>query len=63
MFEGFEGTPRPRGARFVRPELVCEVEYLKWTDDNKLRASSFKGLRPDKPPTDARREHPVDRPR
>jgi bifunctional non-homologous end joining protein LigD len=63
MFEGFEGTPRPRGARFVRPELVCEVEYLKWTDDHKLRASSFKGLRPDKPPTDARREHPVDRPR
>ena len=62
MFEGFEGTLRPRGARFVRPELVCEVEYLKWTDDNKLRASSFKGLRPDKPPTDARREHPVDTP-
>jgi bifunctional non-homologous end joining protein LigD len=62
QFEGFEGTPRPRGARFVRPELVCEVEYLKWTQDDKLRASSFKGLRPDKPPTDARREHPVDRP-
>jgi bifunctional non-homologous end joining protein LigD len=62
VFEGFEGTLRPRGARFVRPELVCEVEYLKWTDDNKLRASSFKGLRPDKPPTDARREHPVDTP-
>jgi bifunctional non-homologous end joining protein LigD len=62
MFEGFEGTLRPRGARFVRPELVCEVEYLRWTEDNKLRASSFKGLQPDKPPTDARREHPVDRP-
>jgi len=62
MFEGFEGTLRPRGARFVRPELVCEVEYLRWTGDNKLRASSFKGLRPDKPPTDARREHPVDTP-
>ncbi|HEY7605978.1 MAG TPA: non-homologous end-joining DNA ligase, partial [Actinomycetes bacterium] len=62
MFEGFEGTPRPRGARFVRPELVCEVEYLKWTQDDKLRASSFKGLRPDKPPTDARRERPVDVP-
>jgi bifunctional non-homologous end joining protein LigD len=58
----FLGAPRLRGARFVRPELVCEVEYLKWTDDNKLRAASFKGLRPDKPPTDARREHPVDTP-
>jgi bifunctional non-homologous end joining protein LigD len=62
QFEGFEGTPRPRGARFVRPELVCEVEYLKWTQDDKLRAASFKGLRPDKPITDARREHAVDVP-
>jgi len=62
MFEGFEDTPRPRGARFVRPELVCEVEYLKWTQDDKLRAASFKGLRPDRLPTDARREHPVDTP-
>jgi bifunctional non-homologous end joining protein LigD len=62
QFEGFEGTPRPRGARFVRPELVCEVEYLRWTQDDKLRASSFKGLRPDRLPTDARREHPVGRP-
>jgi bifunctional non-homologous end joining protein LigD len=62
MFEGFEGIPRPRGARFVRPELVCEVEYLKWTQDDKLRAASFKGLRPDRLPSDARREHPVDTP-
>ena len=63
MFEGFEGTPRPRGARFVRPELVCEVEYLKWTQDDKLRAASFKGLRPDKPPADCVREDPVELPR
>ena len=59
----FEGAPRLRGARFVRPELVCEVEYLKWTDDGKLRAASFKGLRPDKPPADCVREDPVDLPR
>jgi len=55
----FQGAPRLRGARFTRPELVCEVEYLKWTDDGKLRAASFKGLRPDKLPTDCRREDPV----
>jgi len=59
----FEGAPRLRGARFVRPELVCEVEYLKWTDDGKLRAASFKGLRPDKPPSDCVREDPVGPPR
>jgi bifunctional non-homologous end joining protein LigD len=58
----FEGAPRLRGARFVRPELVCEVEYLRWTEDGKLRASSFKGLRPDKLPGDARREQPMDLP-
>jgi bifunctional non-homologous end joining protein LigD len=55
----FESAPRLRGARFVRPELVCEVEYLKWTDDGKLRAASFKGLRPDKLPSDCLREDPV----
>jgi bifunctional non-homologous end joining protein LigD len=59
MFAGFEGTPRPRGARFVRPELVCEVEYLRWTEDGKLRASSFKGLRPDKAPMECLRERPM----
>jgi len=59
----FQGAPRLRGARFARPELVCEVEYLKWTGDGKLRAASFKGLRPDKLPTDCRREDPVAAPR
>ena len=30
---------------FVRPELIAEIEYRGWTDDGKLRHSSFKGLR------------------
>ena len=37
----------PRGARFVAPELVCEVEFAEVTDTKRLRAPSFKGLRPD----------------
>ena len=41
-----------KGARWVRPELVCEVEYLQMTASGKLRAPSFKGLRPDKAPED-----------
>jgi bifunctional non-homologous end joining protein LigD len=41
-----------KGARWVRPELVCEVEYLEMTRAGKLRAPSFKGLRPDKAPGD-----------
>jgi ATP-dependent DNA ligase len=33
----------------VRPELVAEVKYLSWTDDNLLRQVVYKGLREDKP--------------
>jgi bifunctional non-homologous end joining protein LigD len=42
-----------KGARWVRPELVCVVEYLQMTAVGKLRAPSFKGLRPDKLPEDS----------
>ncbi|HEX6208717.1 MAG TPA: non-homologous end-joining DNA ligase, partial [Actinomycetota bacterium] len=41
-----------KGATWVRPELVCEVEYLHVTKAGKLRAPSFKGIRPDKAPQD-----------
>lgn len=44
---------RSKGARWIRPELVCEVEYLQITKAGKLRAPSFKGLSPDKAPEDA----------
>jgi bifunctional non-homologous end joining protein LigD len=48
-----------KGARWVRPELVCEVEYLEMTRTGKLRAPSFKGLRPDKAPADCVLEPPA----
>jgi bifunctional non-homologous end joining protein LigD len=48
-----------KGARWVRPELVCEVEYLQITKAGKLRAPSFKGLRPDKVPADCLLEAPA----
>jgi bifunctional non-homologous end joining protein LigD len=48
-----------KGARWVRPELVGEVEYLEMTRVGKLRAPSFKGLRPDKAPADCVLEPPV----
>jgi bifunctional non-homologous end joining protein LigD len=42
-----------KGVMFVRPELVCEVEYLEITKSTKkMRAPSFKGLRTDKAPED-----------
>jgi DNA ligase D-like protein (predicted ligase)/DNA ligase D-like protein (predicted polymerase)/DNA ligase D-like protein (predicted 3'-phosphoesterase) len=48
-----------KGARWVRPELVCEVEYLAMTSAGKLRAPSYKGLRPDKLPEDCLLERPA----
>lgn len=39
-----------KGAIWVRPELVCSVEYLERTGDGYLRHPSFKGLRYDKDP-------------
>src|SRR3954467_7897586 len=56
-------VPRPRGSRFgsplilsrvhwVRPEMVVEVTYLTWTDDNLLRQVVFDGVREDKPARD-----------
>jgi ATP-dependent DNA ligase len=43
---------------FVEPELVCEVEFLEITGQNKLRAPSYKGLRPDKSPDECILERP-----
>lgn len=48
-----------RGARWVRPELVCVVEYLQMTSVGKLRAPSYKGLRTDVFPEDCVLEEPV----
>jgi bifunctional non-homologous end joining protein LigD len=51
-----------KGATFVEPKLVCEVEYLEMTKStNKMRAPSFKGLRPDKTPDEAVLEPPISR--
>jgi bifunctional non-homologous end joining protein LigD len=43
-----------KGATFVEPTLVCEVEYLEITKSTKkMRAPSFKGLREDKAPDES----------
>lgn len=44
-----------RGVRWVRPELVAQVQYRAWTGDGMLRHASFKGLREDKPARTVRR--------
>jgi bifunctional non-homologous end joining protein LigD len=44
---------------WVRPELVCEVEFVEWTHDDRLRAPSFQGLRDDKPAREVHAEEPL----
>ena len=40
---------------WARPELVAEVKYLTWTEDNLLRQIVYEGLPEDKPATEVRR--------
>ncbi len=44
-----------RYARWVEPVLVGEVAFRNWTPDGRLRHPSWRGLRPDRSPTAARR--------
>lgn len=45
-----------REVTWVDPKLVCEVKFSSWTEENRLRAPSFVGLRPDVDPQDCLRE-------
>ncbi len=49
-----------RGARWVKPILVCEIEFTEWTDEGSLRHPSFQGLREDKPAKSVKRDHAID---
>ena len=42
----------PRGAVWVEPRHVAEVEFREWTQGGQMRAPSYKGLRDDKAPED-----------
>jgi bifunctional non-homologous end joining protein LigD len=53
----FEAGERPpRGALFVAPQLVAEVEFSEWTAAGSLRHPSYKGLREDKDAREVVRE-------
>ncbi|HET9283626.1 MAG TPA: DNA ligase D [Candidatus Angelobacter sp.] len=42
------GVPRDVGeVIWVKPDLVCTIKFTSWTDDNRLRAPVFLGLRND----------------
>jgi bifunctional non-homologous end joining protein LigD len=66
----FSNLPEPRSARrgkaltreimgecrWLKPELVAQVNFLEWTEDNHLRHSTFVGIRDDKDAREVRKE-------
>jgi bifunctional non-homologous end joining protein LigD len=49
-----------KDAVWLKPALVCEVEYTERTKDGRLRHPSFQGLREDKRAAEVRRDDPSD---
>lgn len=45
-----------RGVTWVRPRLVIQVRFAGWTQDGRMRAASYQGIRTDKDPAEVVRE-------
>jgi bifunctional non-homologous end joining protein LigD len=54
------GPKPPKGARFVEPCLVAEVEFREMTKEGMVRHSAYKGLREDKPAVEVSLERATD---
>jgi len=52
--------PKIKDVTWVRPEVVCEIRFLEWTQEGMLRAPVFIGLRDDKSPKEVVREPTVE---
>ncbi|HSD25436.1 MAG TPA: non-homologous end-joining DNA ligase [Solirubrobacterales bacterium] len=53
---GAPSGPKARFAVWCEPELVCEVNWTEWTNEDTLRQPAFKGMRDDKDPREVVRE-------
>lgn len=52
-------VPEARTATWVKPVLVCEVEFAEWTSGGVIRQPVFIALRSDKPARQITREEPM----
>src|SRR5207248_5219221 len=55
-FVDSEKIPRGEHIHFVKPQLVAEIAFGEWTQNDLLRQPRFEGLRADKKATSVRRE-------
>ena len=58
----FVDRPKIKNVTWVKPEVVCQVRFLEWTQEGMLRAPVFVGLREDKAAAEVVREEPVSQP-
>ena len=52
------GDPLDRTIRWVKPELVAEVQYAAWSGSGRIRHAVYLGLREDKAPREVVRDIP-----
>lgn len=58
----FKQVPKERSNEeitWLKPELVADIKFAQWTNDNLLRQASFKGIRTDKIPEEVIKEEEI----
>jgi bifunctional non-homologous end joining protein LigD len=56
-FANFPPRGHSKGVHWVSPQLVAQIRFSNWTQDNQLRHPAFLGLRIDKPARQVTREY------